>query len=275
MKSFNFVEKKDVVFPRPDNPERVLGPYLKWVGQEHRGAGSDVYWRAQPQDFLMYVLEGNAAVRINNNVFSATTGSLIHYRKADETHMLATTSYGIRLQIVNFYGILFKEHTGIESCVFNVSNSQDVLRVMRMIFDQASSHEEYAHDICSSFLIPLVKMIAQGVRKITTQSPGLTTYLEMRQYIDGNFTSIGSIREVAEHQGMSSEHATRIFKEKAGETPLHYLNRRKMGQACEWLLQTEMSLSEIAQKLQFSNANSFSRCFLKYIGQRPGAFRKG
>ncbi|MDR6552519.1 AraC family transcriptional regulator [Paenibacillus qinlingensis] len=48
----------------------------------------------------------------------------------------------------------------------------------------------------------------------------------------------------------------------------------RIDKAQNWLKQTEMNIEEIASRLQYSNAQNFSRIFKKVVGIPPGQYRK-
>lgn len=64
------------------------------------------------------------------------------------------------------------------------------------------------------------------------------------------------------------------LKEIHDTTFSEYLLQSRIAKAQKWLLETEMSVDEIASRLQYSNAQNFSRTFKKVVGVPPGHYRK-
>ncbi|GAA4872632.1 hypothetical protein GCM10023310_60360 [Paenibacillus vulneris] len=64
------------------------------------------------------------------------------------------------------------------------------------------------------------------------------------------------------------------LKEVHDTTFSEFLLQSRIGKAQRWLLETEMSVEEIASRLQYSNAQNFSRTFKKAVGVPPGHYRK-
>ena len=54
----------------------------------------------------------------------------------------------------------------------------------------------------------------------------------------------------------------------------NYINNRKIDVICRLLLDTDMTLTEINDKLGFSTRNYFYTFFKKHIGMTPGDYRK-
>lgn len=53
-----------------------------------------------------------------------------------------------------------------------------------------------------------------------------------------------------------------------------YHNTVRMEEACRLLCSTLMSISETADRLGFSDALYFSRCFRSFTGKSPSEYRK-
>lgn len=67
--------------------------------------------------------------------------------------------------------------------------------------------------------------------------------------------------------------AKQALKEKLGCTFIELVLEERINRAKEWLRSGGMSVDEIARKLQYSNAQNFSRTFKKAVGIPPGQYR--
>ncbi|MBL8991700.1 MAG: helix-turn-helix transcriptional regulator, partial [Spirochaetia bacterium] len=63
------------------------------------------------------------------------------------------------------------------------------------------------------------------------------------------------------------------FKKQFGISPKQYFLLEKTELAKRYLLESELSVSEISERLGFANAFHFSRLFKKHSGTSPAAFR--
>ncbi len=66
----------------------------------------------------------------------------------------------------------------------------------------------------------------------------------------------------------------RVLKNEAGISFSEYLSRYRMDMAKKWLIETELKISDIADKLQYRNPENFIRCFKKVEGITPGRYRE-
>ena len=67
-------------------------------------------------------------------------------------------------------------------------------------------------------------------------------------------------------------HFARGFKQSAGITPHHYLTQKRVERAQDMLAQTDLSLSEIAFAVGFSDQSHMARQFRQFIGITPSSF---
>jgi AraC-like DNA-binding protein/ligand-binding sensor protein len=93
------------------------------------------------------------------------------------------------------------------------------------------------------------------------------------RYIWENYTRKISLQEIAEASGLSAPYFSTIFKDEMGENLSSYLNRLRVEKASRMLLETDLSLSEIAGSCGFEDQSWFSKIFKSYTGMSPGKYR--
>ncbi|MDR0597597.1 MAG: helix-turn-helix domain-containing protein [Treponema sp.] len=125
----------------------------------------------------------------------------------------------------------------------------------------------------------LVDMLYQMVDAMTEQiSPfkGVRHALSLRKaecFIQENFTRKVRLKEVADVSGLSAPYFSTVFKEEMGENLSDYLNRLRVDRAAKLLMDTDLSLSEIAGSCGFEDQSWFSKIFKSYTGLSPGKYR--
>ncbi|WP_248929153.1 helix-turn-helix domain-containing protein [Paenibacillus hamazuiensis] len=67
---------------------------------------------------------------------------------------------------------------------------------------------------------------------------------------------------------------SRVFKKETGMTFSEYVSEYRMRLAKEWLETTTMKISDISDKLNYSNTTAFIRIFRKVVGMTPGQYRE-
>ena len=94
------------------------------------------------------------------------------------------------------------------------------------------------------------------------------------QFIDSHYLNDVTVPYLAGLANLSVNQFHRIFLTATGTTPIDYINRRRISDARESLLHSNMSVTRIAFDCGFSDSNYFSRVFKKYVGTSPTDYRR-
>jgi len=86
--------------------------------------------------------------------------------------------------------------------------------------------------------------------------------------------SCPSLSELSELTGVSLRHLTRSFKESTGMTVYAYIEQVRFEKARSLLADTDLLVKDIAFRLGFSCASSFTVAFRKLAGESPQDYRK-
>ncbi|NLH73232.1 MAG: helix-turn-helix transcriptional regulator [Verrucomicrobia bacterium] len=82
------------------------------------------------------------------------------------------------------------------------------------------------------------------------------------------------LNDLARVAGMCASRFARLFKSWRGVGPRHFLRQVRVRQAANLLVNTELSLDEIAEATGFPNRYYMSRVFKSIIGESPAKFRQ-
>lgn len=83
-----------------------------------------------------------------------------------------------------------------------------------------------------------------------------------------------SLTECAEKLGYHPSYIWRVLKNTKDITFTDYIAKQKLELAKGMLVDTDLPVTEIANRLSYSNAQNFIRLFKKHMGITPGQFRK-
>lgn len=79
---------------------------------------------------------------------------------------------------------------------------------------------------------------------------------------------------LARHARFSRYHFLRLFKRAYGETPLRYLQQRRVAEARRLLELTDLTVTEVCMRVGFSSLGSFSSLFASTVGHAPSHYRR-
>ncbi|MFA6293688.1 MAG: AraC family transcriptional regulator [Victivallales bacterium] len=83
-----------------------------------------------------------------------------------------------------------------------------------------------------------------------------------------------NVSELAKFAGVSREHLTRVFRQNTGQTPLQFITKRKLIDACRLLQDGKISIKEVSDSLGYHSPAHFTRTFSRLVGKSPREFRK-
>ena len=85
---------------------------------------------------------------------------------------------------------------------------------------------------------------------------------------------INSIESLADDAGYSPAHFSRVFKQIMGTSPQRHLMEARISRAKHLLLETDWSITRIAQVMGYNDVYFFSRQFKQVTGQPPSSVRR-
>lgn len=101
-----------------------------------------------------------------------------------------------------------------------------------------------------------------------------TLMMEAIRYIDANYGENLTLGDVCKHFAISKTYFCHLFKLITGKTFTEYLTELRVQEAKNLLEDHSQSITEISEKLGFSNTSYFSKIFKKYTGRLPKEYRK-
>lgn len=105
---------------------------------------------------------------------------------------------------------------------------------------------------------------------------GLAPWQERRakEMLVANLDSKLGLDELAQACGLSRAHFARAFKSSTGVTPMHWLLTQRLQRAKSLLLNSGLTVEEIAHHCGFADQSHFTRTFTKQTGSTPGVWRR-
>ncbi len=94
------------------------------------------------------------------------------------------------------------------------------------------------------------------------------------QYVEHYYNQEISLCAVAEFANVSPSYLSASFSKKCGMTFVEYLHAYRSDMAAKYLLDTDLTLEEIADRVGFGDSSYLNRCFKKRYAVSPGQYRK-
>ena len=101
----------------------------------------------------------------------------------------------------------------------------------------------------------------------------LKRYKKLLAFIDENFKNDINIQKIEAVCHYSYRNINRIFEAIHHETIGKYIKRLRLEKSAQYLVYSEMGISDIGYEVGFENRTAFSKAFKKKYGCSPSAFR--
>lgn len=146
-----------------------------------------------------------------------------------------------------------------------------------MVFLIAQQHGwELATDVAEEFLVERIRGRNDRQRlplrlQLGASQPKLA---EAVAFMEANIEELISLDEIASHVGLSRRQLERLFQKYLHCVPTHYYMRLRLTHARQLLLQTSMSIADIAFASGFVSTPHFSKCYREHFSIPPSDERK-
>lgn len=93
-------------------------------------------------------------------------------------------------------------------------------------------------------------------------------------YLRENYDRQIDFAAVAEAQAVSAPYLSKLFHDRVGTSPSRYLTDLRMQKAKKLLLDSQLSIKEIAERVGYPDPFHFSKSFKNAVGMSPAQFRE-
>ena len=235
---------------------------------------------------IIYVIEGEIEITINNVVHRVSNQSLIFLSNL-ENHSIRQLSAIYRRYYVTLNTVftdtlihnpdilnILKNHNNFPNCVdiSTISNSVTDIFQKLLAYDYSDLFaNELASNYLSELLIYVLRIAPHQIE--TRHSDRKQLVLSIQTYIDVNFRENIRIENIAKQFYISKYHMSHLFNELTGYSPKQYLTTVRLKNAAVLLVRTNTPIKQIATECGFSDINNFIKQFKKQFGFTPNSFR--
>ena len=107
-----------------------------------------------------------------------------------------------------------------------------------------------------------------------TRSSETRTLRTVVDFCSKNYNTALSLRTLEKELHISKYYISHLFGDRLGISFSDYINSIRVSHACRCLLQTDMSITEIADFVGFNTSRTFNRAFIRHMGTPPSEYRK-
>ena len=263
---------------------------FKILRQTHTGLQEETQTRFHRFHELYYITEGKCSVLIGRRIYRLEAGDIavIPARTLHKTDYLSSgpnTKYVVSLtkdvaKAIDAY--LGEDLTPVCLAAGQVTvpaQRRELIQLLlaRMLYeyDNRPPHARSIIRAClTQFLTSLYLYRTQQEEKDDIPDQNTERIHELTSYLYEHLSEDITLPQLAEHFAVSPSHLSRTFKKTTGIGLREYLVGLRVQQACELLLTTSLTVTEIADRCGFHDSNYFGDAFKKATGLSPRDYRK-
>lgn len=272
---FEILHKEEYIILSPVDAK----PWVQRVAAEEWG--SHFYHDLSYTDtsIVAFVQNGNINIKQRDKeVVNVSPGSILYLAPYCDHVIETVRGEGARLLVIQLRGKvavdLVMHHLPLTSTKLDLANSSRVESLFYRIFEAGQRGGFHTTAIVSGLLEPLLLTINQEYSARDEAADHVfALFNRCRAYIDNNWRTIGSVKDIPALFGIGQPYMGRLFKRYEDCTPHQFLLKRKMSYALYQLQQGECSVSNIAEELGFADVYSFSKSFKRIMGKSPTEMR--
>ncbi|MGO4106918.1 AraC family transcriptional regulator [Paenibacillus sp. YAF4_2] len=246
-------------------PERVAEATEAIKHRMTKGSGCIFYWKQEEERSRKYIYPTNSERRIVNFLDRADLDSILMELESisREIHSDEYISYDNILFIYNqLIGVTVKHlrenHISTSRIFAGRGNIYSAIASM----DTLDELENYIRD----FFTEIVQHLARRTGE-ANHGDRIIGYLEQ------NFCKEIVFEEMAKEIGISYSYMRKIVYELTGKSMIDYTNQLRIEKAKQLLMESKMTITQIATEVGYFNVQSFNRFFRKYEGMPPSSYK--
>ena len=240
-------------------------------------------WRSvlhtHPFTELFFVVGGEGKFLFRDKSYKIRTGDLVIVPPYMEHTEQSTLNTALQYYVIGLEGISFQLESGKEHAqVFcNFSNQSLISDLFAQMLYEIRNRSYGSDKICQNLLEILILRIIRSQHLIPV--PIAPTHMtkdcaQIKEYLDANYADSITLDTLTELTHMNKYYMAHSFAKYTGQSPIQYLNQRRLEAACTLLRDTDHSISSIAESVGFSSQSYFTQAFRKSYNITPIRYRR-
>lgn len=253
----------------------ILGEFVEVVKPNYKGIQNWVNRRDPHQcGHIDFITSGQMNIEINGEKHKVCANQILCIPKNK-----SYTCY-VKQSAYSYYSFHFEYTTAGENTefpfpvVFTPENLQYIKDKFKYAY-QLSITQPYGYKIrIRELFYDVFTRINEEHFNRQGYNSGVYTIRKSVEFIDKNFDSPSlSSSDIVDMSGISKTHFRRIFKKSYGMTPTEYINKLRINKAKTLLVNSNLSIEQIAYKCGYHEYSYFARVFSKITGMTPRGYR--
>lgn len=231
---------------------------------------------------ILYAIEGEGTIRLKGKEYALKQdGVAVLYPFSD--HEVASDA-SFTLLVLEFDEFLLKDHVAsywkqnviTESMVMQLelTHANEMRLLLRRLLFEQNQLQSLSSWSMQIYWLEVLHLLAQAHQAKPILDANDLRAERIRQFIDNHYFETLTTHQIAQRLGVSSRHASSIFKERYQMTPMQYLTEVRISVAKKLLLESDKDIISVSFEVGYESLATFYRIFKKHVLVSPSKFRQ-
>lgn len=266
--------------PKPLSESHADAPFaIQSGGWERCAPGYRITRTTFPYITLEFVVAGTGSVELSGKAFPLIPGVFFSYGPG-MPHAIANDSatpldkYFICVAADDARTV-FGDEIDMFGKVLHSARPYELQQTFEELTNYGLENSAWSGRICESLVRLLVlKMKESSIENADYSGMAYAKYQHCLSVIDRNFMKLRNLNQIAEECRVEVSYLCKLFRRFNHQSPYQYFLRLNMNHAADLLLQKNIQIQELAERMQYPDPLHFSRTFKKVMGVSPREFMK-
>ncbi len=226
---------------------------------------------------LIYVLEGEAIFEVNQMEVCARKGDFI-VANSNDLHSIYCTGKQLRDLVIIFEMDKISKTLAGKNALFQsyIQDDEIIAGYIESLCEEFMEKKAESRLMCKGLVCMLIAHLTRHhavaileEKNMVKRAKRLERINVVLDYMEKHYAESISNKEFAQLIHVSENHFYYLFKEIVGLAPHQYINELRLKKAMNLLVNTDSTLTEVAEQTGFADYNNFGRKFKEYYGYPP------
>lgn len=239
---------------------------------------------------IFYMISGECNMFLNHTIYKLTAGDLVlipsgYIHKTNYSSKGQSNRYAMRFGDDDLGWVKEQVPEEIRSelmreMVFKIPEKRRTYleNIMSSMYYERQHADEYSATFNRLYLQEIYLFLVRCMKYKDNMNRQITVENDLIQdvasYIYKNYEKNIQLEQLAKQFSISRSYLSKKFKATTGVGFKEYLTSVRIQEACKKLLETDMSITQVALECGFNDSNYFGDAFRHYKGISPNKYRK-
>ena len=229
---------------------------------------------------LFYIVGGKGQFLIQDQLYPVNANNLVIINPNVPHTEVSLNAQPLEYIVLGIEGVELasSEQSNGRFSMLDHFESVEISGCLRNILREMELKSTGYEDVCQAYMeILIIRLMRSTALSVPAQPQQISANRQcaaVKRYIDQHFKETLTLDQLAEEAHMNKFYLSHAFKQEFGVSPINYLISCRIEESKYLLAETDLSISQIAQLLNFSSPSYFSQVFRRTQAVSPVEFRQ-